>query len=43
MQWSPPDGVWLVWWMKYQIVFPLFALQLLNLFWYYLIWRVVIR
>lgn len=42
-QWSPPDGAWLTWWMKYQIVFPIAALQVLNLFWYYLIWRILIR
>jgi acyl-CoA-dependent ceramide synthase len=42
-QWSPPDGAWLAWWMKYQIVFPIAALQALNLFWYYLIWRILIR
>lgn len=41
--WSPPDGVWLVWWMRYQIFAPLFLLQLLNLFWYFLIWRVAYR
>lgn len=29
--------------MKYQIFMPLFLLQVLNLFWYYLIWRVAIR
>ena len=41
--WSPPDGVWMVWWMRYQIFAPLFLLQLLNLFWYFLIWRVAYR
>ncbi|KIM90890.1 hypothetical protein PILCRDRAFT_811387 [Piloderma croceum F 1598] len=42
-QWSPQDGVWLVWWMKYQIAFPIAALQVLNLFWYYLILRILVR
>ncbi|KAG2116103.1 longevity assurance proteins LAG1 LAC1 [Suillus discolor] len=41
--WAPETGAWLVWWMKYQIVFPISLLQLLNLFWYYLILRIVIR
>jgi len=29
--------------MKYQILFPVSLLQMLNLFWYFLIWRVAIR
>ncbi|KIM68795.1 hypothetical protein SCLCIDRAFT_13535 [Scleroderma citrinum Foug A] len=41
--WAPETGAWLVYWMKYQIFMPLFLLQVLNLFWYYLIWRVAIR
>lgn len=41
--WAPSQGAWLVWWMKYQIFAPLLVLQLLNLFWYYLIWRIAIR
>ena len=42
-RWSPKDGVWLVWWMKYQIFVPLLLLQFLNLFWYGLIWRIAFR
>ncbi|PIL37122.1 hypothetical protein GSI_00814 [Ganoderma sinense ZZ0214-1] len=42
-RWSPDDGVWMVWWMKYQIFTPLVLLQALNLFWYFLIWRVAAR
>ncbi|KAI0773442.1 TLC domain-containing protein [Irpex lacteus] len=34
-RWAPADGVWMVWWMKWQIFVPLFLLQLLNLWWYY--------
>ena len=43
MQWAPETGAWLVWWMKYQIFTPLFLLQLLNLFWYFLILRILFR
>ncbi|KAJ7068362.1 longevity assurance proteins LAG1/LAC1 [Mycena amicta] len=42
-RWFPEDGVWLVWWMKPQIFFALALLQLLNLFWFYLILRILIR
>ncbi|CED83969.1 Protein transporter of the TRAM (translocating chain-associating membrane) superfamily [Phaffia rhodozyma] len=42
-QWNPPAGVWMVHWMKYQIFIPIMLIQLLNLFWYFLIWRVLIR
>ncbi|KZP06186.1 longevity assurance proteins LAG1/LAC1 [Athelia psychrophila] len=42
-QWLPEAGVWMVWWMKYQIFFPIFMLQLLNCFWYFLILRILIR
>lgn len=43
MQWQPNEGVWLAPWMRYQIFVPLFALLCLNLFWYYLIWRIAYR
>jgi len=43
MRWSPPDGVWLVWWMKYQVFVPLLLLLFLNLFWYFLILRILYR
>lgn len=39
----PSKGVWLTWWMKYQVFAPLFLLLLLNIFWYVLMWRVMIR
>jgi very-long-chain ceramide synthase len=42
-QWSPKDGVWLAGWMKYQIFVPILLLQFLNLFWYFLIWRILYR
>ncbi|RDX52547.1 longevity assurance proteins LAG1/LAC1 [Lentinus brumalis] len=42
-RWAPEDGVWMVWWMKYQVFVPLLALQGLNLFWYFLIWRLAYR
>ncbi|KAI0092015.1 longevity assurance proteins LAG1 LAC1 [Irpex rosettiformis] len=42
-RWSPEDGVWMIWWMKYQIFAPIFLLHLLNLFWYYLIIRIAHR
>ncbi|GJJ07563.1 hypothetical protein Clacol_001765 [Clathrus columnatus] len=42
-RWSPEDGVWFPYWMKYQIFSPLVLLQLVNLFWYFLIWRILIR
>ena len=29
--------------MKYQIFVPLLLLQFLNLFWYFLIWRLAFR
>ncbi|KAK0191074.1 longevity assurance proteins LAG1/LAC1 [Armillaria mellea] len=41
--WDPRRGVWLPWWMKYAIFVSLALLQVLNLFWYYLIMRVLYR
>jgi len=42
-QFTPEDGVWMVHWMKYQIFVPIFLLQLVNIFWYVLIWRILYR
>ncbi|KAH9951612.1 longevity assurance proteins LAG1 LAC1 [Amylocystis lapponica] len=42
-RWSPEDGVWMVGWMKYQIFIPILLLQFLNLFWYFLILRILVR
>lgn len=40
---APLSGVALSWWMKYQVFLPILALQILNLFWYALMWRIVWR
>ncbi|PCH41067.1 longevity assurance proteins LAG1/LAC1 [Wolfiporia cocos MD-104 SS10] len=42
-RWAPEDGVWMVWWMKYQIFVPILLLQFLNLFWYALMLRIGLR
>uniref|UniRef100_A0A0W0FJZ1 Putative longevity assurance proteins LAG1 LAC1 n=1 Tax=Moniliophthora roreri TaxID=221103 RepID=A0A0W0FJZ1_MONRR len=42
-RWMWEEGTYLVWWMKYQVFIPLLLLQLLNLFWYYLIMRILAR
>ncbi|KAK7470545.1 sphingosine N-acyltransferase lag1 [Stygiomarasmius scandens] len=41
--WIWADGTYLNWWMRYQVFAPLLLLQLLNLFWYYLILRIAVR
>ncbi|EKD02674.1 ceramide synthase component, Lag1p [Trichosporon asahii var. asahii CBS 8904] len=41
--WEPLKDNWMVWWMKWQIFAPIFLLQCINLFWYFLIWRILIR
>ncbi|POY76456.1 hypothetical protein BMF94_0657 [Rhodotorula taiwanensis] len=50
--WSAPTGMWLFngfgsgsipHWMKYQIFAPILALQLVNTFWSFLIWRILFR
>ncbi|KLO10177.1 longevity assurance proteins LAG1/LAC1 [Schizopora paradoxa] len=40
---SPADGVWMAGWVKYQIFTPILLLQFLNLFWYFLICRILYR
>ncbi|ADV22743.1 acyl-CoA-dependent ceramide synthase [Cryptococcus gattii Ru294] len=40
---DPLNDNWLSWWMKWQIFTPIFLLQLINLFWYFLIWRILVR
>lgn len=42
-RWSPSNEVYLAGWMKWQIFGPIMLLQILNLFWYFLIWRVLYR
>ncbi|KAI0053568.1 longevity assurance proteins LAG1/LAC1 [Auriscalpium vulgare] len=41
--WKPSEGVWMVWWMKWQIFAPILLLQCLNIFWYFLILRIAYR
>ncbi|KAL9932104.1 hypothetical protein V8E36_009165 [Tilletia maclaganii] len=41
--WNPPQGHWLVYWMKYHIWTPLFLLLLLNIFWLALLLRIMFR
>ncbi|GAA95253.1 uncharacterized protein L969DRAFT_92487 [Mixia osmundae IAM 14324] len=36
-------GAWLAPWMKYQVFTPIALLQVVNLFWYFLIWRLLYR
>ncbi|WVQ99875.1 hypothetical protein IAU59_007018 [Kwoniella sp. CBS 9459] len=40
---APLQDKWLDWWMKWQIFVPIFLLQLINLFWYFLIWRILLK
>jgi len=42
-RWAPEDGVWMAPWMKLQVFAPLALLQAVNLFWYFLIWRILYR
>ncbi|KAF5390515.1 hypothetical protein D9757_002711 [Collybiopsis confluens] len=41
--WIWANGTYLNWWMKYQVFVPILLLQFLNLFWYYLIIRILVR
>ncbi|KAG8742840.1 hypothetical protein FRC12_015247 [Ceratobasidium sp. 428] len=40
---DPSIHTYLPSWMRYQIFLPIFLLQLVNLFWYFLIWRILVR
>ncbi|KAJ2920100.1 hypothetical protein MD484_g341, partial [Candolleomyces efflorescens] len=42
-QWNWSEGVYLVWWLLPAAFLSIFALQVLNLFWYWLMWRILIR
>ncbi|QRV73179.1 TLC domain protein [Ceratobasidium sp. AG-Ba] len=37
------DHAYMPWWGRPVVFFPIFLLQLVNLFWYFLIWRILIR
>ncbi|KAF9055413.1 longevity assurance proteins LAG1/LAC1 [Hymenopellis radicata] len=41
--WHPPSGYWMPPWIRYQMFIPLALLQGLNLFWYFLIMRILVR
>ncbi|ORY35426.1 putative phingosine N-acyltransferase protein [Naematelia encephala] len=40
---APLDDQWMDWWMKWQIFVPIFLLQCINVFWYFLILRILYR
>ncbi|KAJ7507913.1 longevity assurance proteins LAG1/LAC1 [Mycena galericulata] len=42
-RWEASEGTYLASWMKYQVFIPIALLQALNLFWYFLIWRIIVR
>ncbi|KAJ3554937.1 hypothetical protein NP233_g12318 [Leucocoprinus birnbaumii] len=42
-QWIWAQGIYLNWWMKYQVFAPLLLLQFLNIFWYVLMLRILWR
>jgi len=42
-QWNWSMGVYMAPWMRYQVFIPLVLLQFLNLFWYYLMVRILYR
>jgi len=42
-QWNWSEGVYMPGWMRYQIFLPLLVLQLLNLFWYSLMIKILIK
>jgi acyl-CoA-dependent ceramide synthase len=41
--WSPKEGAWMPVWVKHQMFLAIGALQVLNLFWFYLILRILVR
>lgn len=41
--WDWSTGAYITWWMPPTIFLSIFALQVLNLFWYYLILRILVR
>ncbi|KAJ7908263.1 longevity assurance proteins LAG1/LAC1 [Mycena leptocephala] len=42
-RWVPADGTYLAGWLQYQVFIPIALLQGINLFWYYLILRILVR
>jgi len=42
-KWDWSEGVYFVWWLPLAIFASIGALQILNLFWYYLMWRILLR
>ncbi|KAJ6557031.1 TLC domain-containing protein [Mycena vulgaris] len=40
---SPSTGLYMALWMRDQMFYTLCILQVLNIFWYYLIWRILVR
>ncbi|KAF4619369.1 hypothetical protein D9613_005310 [Agrocybe pediades] len=42
-KWDWSEGVYMPAWMRYQVFLPLMILQFLNLFWYYLMTKILIR
>ncbi|KAJ7368394.1 longevity assurance proteins LAG1/LAC1 [Mycena albidolilacea] len=42
-QWVWAEGTYLVGWMQYQVFIPIMLLQCINLFWYFLILRILVR
>ncbi|KAE9389631.1 longevity assurance proteins LAG1/LAC1 [Gymnopus androsaceus JB14] len=41
--WIWANGTYLNWWMRYQVFIPILLLQFLNIFWYFLIMRILYR
>ncbi|RXW15937.1 hypothetical protein EST38_g9917 [Candolleomyces aberdarensis] len=42
-QWNWSEGVYIIWWLPPAAFASILALQVLNLFWYWLMWRILIR
>jgi acyl-CoA-dependent ceramide synthase len=42
-RWAPSEGCWFPRWIRDQILLGIGALQVLNLFWYFLILRILVR
>ena len=42
-RWSWSEGIYMTGWMQQQIFLALFLLHCINLFWYYLIIRILVR